>query len=339
MPVTFDLSYQKGLKLMRQYIDPAHPRYDEYLSHENSLNEIIKERDLFGDTDVLRNRRGRVIQQLNHLARDLLGTSFNDLNESTTLVINRRLYLDHAPDADNTREVPFLSPDPDDSIQLETFLPPRQPDFVDVPFLQHAIANSHGVCKVSLPAFGRSGTGFLVARNLILTSYHVLCEHADEDPTANAREVRIRFGFFAPEGSPDSTARFYRLNAEQPIVEMSPTHELDFVLLCLAETSTNSSPLRLSQGHPLKQSALHILQHPSGGAMKLAIGSNGVVDVYDRRYIQYVTQTRGGSSGAPCFGDSWEVVALHRASRAKMFGSIREGVLMNAIYPRIARYL
>jgi V8-like Glu-specific endopeptidase len=307
------------------------------------LLENIQNRKLFGDTPELQHQRYHVIYQLNRMARDLFGISFNDLNVINTLVINRRIYLDEVANASISQRVSFLSPQPDDSAQLEVFLP-QQPDFLDVQLLQEAAAKSHGVCKLSLPTFGRSGTGFLVTQNLILTNYHILCEHADEDPMANAREVRVRFGFFHSNDLLDSTEPALSLETDRPIVAMSSVQELDFVLLRLDDTVhpeklTSRSPLRLSPLRPLKRSALHILQHPNGEAMKLAIGTNGVIGVHDERYIQYVTQTKNGSSGAPCFSSSWEVVALHRASHARTFGSIREGVLMNAIYPNIAMFL
>lgn len=88
---------------------------------------------------------------------------------------------------------------------------------------------------------------------------------------------------------------------------------------------------------PLNQGmGMSIIQHPNGETMQVAISSNGIVGVYQNTdLVQYVTDTIGGSSGAPCFNEDWEVVALHHAEKAKLFGSAGEGVLFSAIHKRI----
>lgn len=62
---------------------------------------------------------------------------------------------------------------------------------------------------------------------------------------------------------------------------------------------------------------------PSADAVTFTDAGKGIV--------QYVTRTGRGSSGAPCFGEDWRVVALHHAERARTFGTIREGILMGPI--------
>ena len=74
--------------------------------------------------------------------------------------------------------------------------------------------------------------------------------------------------------------------------------------------------------------------------MKVAISSDAVTGVYrESGKIQYVNKTMVGSSGSPCFNDSWKVVALHRALKYRSFGSIREGILFGAIFPEIEEFL
>ena len=55
--------------------------------------------------------------------------------------------------------------------------------------------------------------------------------------------------------------------------------------------------------------------------------------------IQYITKTSPGSSGSPCFNEDWKVVALHHAQKSTHFGSIREGILLSAIYKEIQQHL
>ena len=70
--------------------------------------------------------------------------------------------------------------------------------------------------------------------------------------------------------------------------------------------------------------------------MKLSVSANGVTGILtEQGCVQYVTTARAGSSGAPCFNDEWKLIALHHAERALLFGAVREGILMGAIYEKI----
>lgn len=55
-----------------------------------------------------------------------------------------------------------------------------------------------------------------------------------------------------------------------------------------------------------------IIQHPSGAHKQIALRENEVVKKEEQRpVLVYRTDTAPGSSGAPCFNDQWQVVALH----------------------------
>jgi len=131
--------------------------------------------------------------------------------------------------------------------------------------------------------------------------------------------------------------------AENAIVKESPTDELDYLLLRIEDKIKQAKGISVAPYHPKtvnKATCVHILQHPEGKAMKVAINSNGISAVYQNRgLVQYVTRTASGSSGAPCFNDDWEVVALHHAELSRTFGSIRECILFSVIYEQIKRYL
>jgi hypothetical protein len=126
-------------------------------------------------------------------------------------------------------------------------------------------------------------------------------------------------------------------------VAQSPTDQLDYVLLRLGEDGSTARvmpPVKLAGRLPSRREGLNILQHPEGKSMKVAICSNAVTAFDQRRgLVQYVTPAKGGSSGSPCFDDDWNVVALHHAQRARAFGSIREGVLLEAIIREIGSHL
>jgi V8-like Glu-specific endopeptidase len=224
-----------------------------------------------------------------------------------------------------------------DDVDLHGFFQPK-PDMMEVNFLKLAVERAASVCKIEIPHLNRTGTGFLIAPNLVLTNYHVLGLNDDEVKN-NAAHVVLRFGYITEESN-----QTFNLVAKQPILSQSPVENgLDYVLLQVDNNLTKMSgiqpaPYELSQ--PTKGMGVHILQHPQGSTMKLAINDNGITGIYQSDgLIQYVTRALGGSSGAPCFNDDWKVVALHHAERAKSFGRIREGILFSAIYDRIKKYV
>jgi endonuclease G, mitochondrial len=89
----------------------------------------------------------------------------------------------------------------------------------------------------------------------------------------------------------------------------------------------------------LPQSPLNILQHPEGGEMKISLSNNGVVKINkEKGLILYANQTKGGSSGSPCFDSDWKLVALHHKAMQTSFGSIREGILFSAIHRHIKEF-
>lgn len=217
----------------------------------------------------------------------------------------------------------------------------KEPDFLDVEMLRMAVQRSQSVCRVELPAARTSGTGILVGSDLILTNYHVLAPGGSV-PSANAGDAIIRFGAFTDGDTPADKGQVLSLHSNA-IVEQSPTDNLDFVLLRTAkpaETLVNVVPLVLGDDEPRKGDDLHILQHPEGGVMKLALSRNSIVSIDTAKSrLQYATRASGGSSGSPCFNGKWRLVGLHHAEIARPFGSVREGIPISAIRDKIRGHL
>ena len=162
------------------------------------------------------------------------------------------------------------------------------------------------------------------------------------DLEENARDIVLRFGCFSvKEGIEESQT--FKLVPEKPILKASDTAKLDYVLLQVEErisTARGIAPAPYEPQPPIARTGLSILQHPKGQVMQVAISSEAVTGVYkESGLIQYVNKTLVGSSGSPCFNDSWKVVALHHAQRSTSFGGIREGILFGAIYPEIETFL
>jgi V8-like Glu-specific endopeptidase len=239
----------------------------------------------------------------------------------------------------------FISPWPpaDADEQLQGFL--RSAQEMDVGFLELATRRSRSICRIEIPGpLGMCyGTGFLVAANLVLTNHHVVAYPNPDDIQANAQTATLRFNYVTGENGAPENGLELQLHSTKPILAYSPTDDLDYALLQVEEsirdyTNLTVTPYALTL--PIRGRGLHILHHPEGNAMKLGFSDNGINGVFDRiNRIQYVTQARGGSSGAPCFNDQWQVIAIHRSERSRPFGSIREGVLFRAIYPEIQHHL
>jgi len=220
-----------------------------------------------------------------------------------------------------------LNVDPEEEhTDLQAFLR-SAPEFLDMDLLRRALEHSSAVCMVGIAEAQSYGTGVLIDRDLVLTNFHTLKVN-NEDIEAVINDVSIRFGFIGT-----AAGQLLELSS-QPIVASSRTQELDFVILKLKEPCKTIAPLSPSNGrneYP-PGAAIHILQHPGGGSMKLSVSNNGVVKTFqDKGLLHYVTITAGGSSGAPCFDEQWNLIAIHRAEKATTFGSIREGILMNSI--------
>jgi endonuclease G, mitochondrial len=228
-----------------------------------------------------------------------------------------------------------------DAVQLQGLLR-ADPEWLDVGFLRRAIARAAGVCRVEVGATGARGTGFLLrSRDLVLTNHHVIDGGAG-GLEATAKTVQVRFGCMTLAGGGEEAGLVFPTHGDAPLLKSSPTERLDYALLriapaILAAESLEPAPLRPVE--PLGKSALNLLQHPFGGPLKVAFSSDAVTDVLGGRLVQYVSRSAVGSSGAPCFDDDWQVVAIHHAERSRAFGVIREGILLSAILPELGEFL
>ncbi|GAC1342785.1 MAG: hypothetical protein NVSMB18_17440 [Acetobacteraceae bacterium] len=271
------------------------------------------------------------------------------------VIVANRLYLDpvlldnlqatfQVPSTASTTEANGHASGPDFEWQapadteLQSFFSREPPDFLDVAFLQGAMARVRSVCLVTVGETGGTGTGVLVDREHILTNYHVIAPRPDSDPAKTAPSITLQFGKFT--GSSPSNIVSIKLAEDLPITSSSPTRELDFALLRLGGNLYSAADVQVAPfilNVPQVGSTINILQHPAGQGMKLAVSDNSVT--YSRPeagVVQYITRTSSGSSGSPCFDDQWRLVALHHAQRAQAFGAVREGILMKAIHERIA---
>ena len=196
------------------------------------------------------------------------------------------------------------------------------------------------ICQISYPLGGRtaSGTGFLVAPDLVLTNEHVITPLRD-DP-ALVPQVDVRFDYKAlDDGTVVSPGAFFKLAQNGWLEDWSPpsdvdlltdqgasvpdAEQLDYALLrvagapgdqTLGETSQPGAPTRgwITELAPpvAADTFLFILQHPLGKPIAMAGDKVTAVNGNGTR-IRYRTNTEHGSSGAPCFDINWRLAALH----------------------------
>ncbi|MBS9394372.1 MAG: trypsin-like peptidase domain-containing protein [Dolichospermum sp. LBC05a] len=233
-----------------------------------------------------------------------------------------------------------------EDIQLENWLQAEQ-DWYDAIFLKRAVENFASVCKVEIPSQNITGTGVLIAKNFVLTNYHVLTSEKQPDIYINAHDTILRFGYL---GSDSITEKVFKLDREKPIVSSSPAEEgkLDYVLLQVEESIMQTNDIKPANYNGnnilVKGQGINILQHPKGETLKVSLTKDGITGVDEEKgLVEYVSRTDGGSSGSPCFDESWNLVALHHAQINRLFGavrgSIRQGILFNSIYEEIKSYL
>jgi V8-like Glu-specific endopeptidase len=227
------------------------------------------------------------------------GVQFRQITRSVLALVSEIESADLPTSPMPTMEGPRL---PDG--KLEKIIGDRS-DLQMVSWLERGLECSTGVCR--LVSRRSLGTGFRINRTLLMTNNHVIKDAAE----ANSFVAQ----FFFEEG-------LDRKMREPVVVKLDPqrfwTSELFDITIVgadLADADTKNAIASLSLSYRFDTTvgdSVSIIQHPLGGPKQIALTSNQVVNIFDHR-IQYVTDTMPGSSGAPVFNMSWEVVAVHHA--------------------------
>ena len=80
--------YESGLKKLLELVNQGNSDYSSLTVYEQRLMENIGRSRLYGDTQAQQAARSEIIHQLNRIALNVLGTSFNDLCTSTIPIKN-----------------------------------------------------------------------------------------------------------------------------------------------------------------------------------------------------------------------------------------------------------
>lgn len=183
----------------------------------------------------------------------------------------------------------------------------NQPTFLEMSFFHEGLRIAASVVRLLVfdhDYQGAFGTGFLIAKDVILTNHHVLY---DKDGRPR-KQVNIWFNYERDASGNQRVVDFYE--GDTSTIQGDEGH--DWAIIRPRKPFKDIYPaLNLRPSKPVaKDDFVYIIQHPAGQTKKIGLVHNQVVDVTPD-HIQYLTDTLGGSSGSPVCNDLWEVVALH----------------------------
>lgn len=212
------------------------------------------------------------------------------------------------------------------------------------------------VCRIDVSGSER-GTGFLVARDLVLTNHHVISDVLGTD----GRSVALHFDFHSIPIDPSravTLARSWLVASSPPSpLDTQPLSSrggaepgvdtLDFALLRLARPAGDDEVGGSFRGFLQPEvipsayrvdAPIAILQHPKGRPQQVALDTKGIVAVNAARTrMRYRTNTEPGSSGSPCFDLAWRLVGLHHSGEPGFQAAgWNEGIPIETIFANLS---
>jgi V8-like Glu-specific endopeptidase len=182
-----------------------------------------------------------------------------------------------------------------------------------ISFLSTGISRSRSICRLLVtyePGRGSTGTGALIGPDLLLTNHHVLYDWDTGGRPATA--VEAWFGYELGEDS-HTRGELAIVGCDHRTIDGDRAQDWAVVSVSGASvpvpTGTPVLSLRGAEP-PRKDDYVFIIQHPDGGPKMIGLSHN-LVRYVDDDVVQYWTDTKEGSSGAPVFNSRWQVVGLH----------------------------
>lgn len=177
-----------------------------------------------------------------------------------------------------------------------------------IAFLDIGLERSRSVCRLTA-TFGHKtvhGTASLIGPGLLLTNHHVLYNWDGGDQPA--KTVEAWFDYELDQAG--QTRQLTIVPCDSATIAGDRRHDWAIVRTTAAPPPT-STVLRLRGAEPPRaDDYVFIIQHPDGGPKMIGLSHN-LVRYVDENVLQYWTDTKAGSSGAPVFNNRWEVVGLH----------------------------
>src|SRR5262245_11202458 len=207
-------------------------------------------------------------------------------------------------------------------------------NFLPASFLEIGAASARATCLVRAAGndfLGRAGswtgTGFLIGPSLLLTNNHVL------NSVTVATSATAVFDFqTGPDGRP-LTPSVFNLRPERLFLTSPITGGLDYTICWVdGEPGQRFGTVRVRRtafGIAVGEFA-NVVSHPAGRFKEVVLQENNV-SWQDDLVVHYTSDTEPGSSGAAVCNNSWQLVALHHASKFVEGGVINEGIKISAI--------
>jgi Trypsin-like peptidase domain len=221
------------------------------------------------------------------------------------------------------------------------------------------------ICRIVIQGWDKAyGTGFLVGADVVMTNYHILKDVIDgEIPSSR---VSLYFDYKLKEdgtaletGSKHQVADDWLLDhSEHSDLDRQNTEQcddvderyLDYALLRLKKEAGEEHVggvkrgwidiLELEYGFQ-PGTALLILHHPGGGPLTFDLDTRSIIEVNtNKTRVRYTTNTKNGSSGAPCFTANWELVAIHQSGDPDFTHSAKynQGIPIATILRRLKKH-
>ncbi|WP_372364501.1 serine protease [Candidatus Uabimicrobium sp. HlEnr_7] len=158
-------------------------------------------------------------------------------------------------------------------------------------------------CVANLLVGDGGGTGFLIAKDLLVTNWHVI---SDENV---ANGAIVEFDYFrneentiAPQAKTlDPENVFFSLLDEE--------REVDIAIISLSEPQEDRYIPKIRENIGSKES-VYILQHPDSNDMKIGLNNNEIKEINETS-LRYMSPTAKGSSGSPIFDHDWNIIGVH----------------------------
>ncbi len=181
---------------------------------------------------------------------------------------------------------------------------------------------------------GWTGTGFLVAPNLLLTNHHVL--NSPEAAAVGVAEFEYEWPvdkLFADIATVNPPSVQFRLEPARLFVTSPADQGLDFSFVWISEqAATRFGTIEMERGSFMinQMEPSFVIHHPRGRLKEISLDDTEVLGV-NATSLLYAADTDYGSSGACVFNKNGRLVALHHARRA--------GADMARLYPQMQRQL
>lgn len=178
----------------------------------------------------------------------------------------------------------------------------RVPALIDTLQCLHALAPAVCLLRVDNALGSFLGTGFKIAADLVLTNEHVLFPERQK-----ATQVHVDFGFDVDRSGVSLPVA--SLAGDPASIQGDRADDWAVVRVAGMDAALPVIPLSGALV-PGVGARAYIVQHPNGQQKRLGFVRNTISSVGDQ-YVQYLTDTQPGSSGAPVFDENGNLIALH----------------------------